>query len=512
MSLSSRTPSHLLLPLLLVVSGCGSCGELDDTAPSDTASPKRHPVRAGLEHADARIGGQQEEGALGTLVAPAGSALGDGRPALIITEAGLTDSTPAMAYIVPGDIRGQVSINVAVASVASEHWDDAFEAVSPWTGDADGDGVDDLLIGIPNRYDYNEGCYRGAAYILSGPLSGAYEITDAAVSLVSEETDGRAGSAVGFVGDLDGDGLDDITVSDPYYSGSHEEAGAVYILSGPVTAPGDLSLADVRIEGDSEGQHATGGTGIGDANGDGYADFLVKTDGDHLHLFHGPATTSASLTTAAARIDMYTYEVVASAAGDVDGDGADDILIGDPGAGNCHDDCDEIRDYMYETGAAYVFSGRLEGSHTFDDSSIFFESTWDYLCLGYDVTSAGDVDGDGQTDVLVGSAPYVPDTIHADGYPSRGWSWLFLGPFSESMDMYDNTDIYFAGEGGHDWAGSAVSGVGDLNGDGLSDLAIAAPLADIGATDSGAVYIVLGREDIVEHYGALEDVEAMGDR
>jgi len=505
MSLSPRTPSHLLLPILLVVSGCGSCGELDNTAPSDTASPKRYPVWAGLEHADARIGGQQEDGKLGTLVAPAGGALGDGRPALIITEDGLTDSTPAMVHIVPGDVRGQVSIDVAVASIASEHWDDGFEAVSPWAGDADGDGVDDLLIGIPNRYDHDVGCYQGAAYILSGPLSGAYEVTGAAVSLVSEETDGRAGSTVGFVGDLDGDGFDDITVSDPYYSGSFEEAGAVYILRGPVTVSGNLSLADVRIEGESEGQHTTGGTRIGDANGDGYADILVKTDGDRLHLFHGPITTPASLTTAAARIDMYTYEVVASAAGDVDGDGADDILIGDPGAGNCDDDCDEIADYMDETGAAYVFSGRLEGSYTFDDSSVFFEnSRMSHLCFGQDVTSAGDVNGDGQADVLVGSAAFIPDTSHGAGHPSRGWSWLFLGPLSESMDMYDDAAISFEGEGSEDQAGSAVTGLGDLNGDGLSDLAIVAPLADIGATDSGAVYLVLGREDIVEYYGGPE--------
>jgi len=501
MNIPCRKSLQLVWPLLIVISGCGSCGNGADTAlPDDTTEPWEMPLFADLRHADARVGGELDGGELGTVVAPAGSVLGDGRMALLLTEHGLSDSFPAMAHVVPGDLRGEVSIDAAVATISTEHWSDEFKAASARMGDANGDGVDDLLLGVPNRYHKDQGNYEGVATILSGPLTGAHSVAEASVVLASETADGKAGSTVNFVGDLNGDAFDDITISDPSFSGDFGQAGAVYVLYGPLTASGDLSLADYRLEGESNGAGATGGVGIGDANGDGYSDFMVKTDGERLHIFHGPVTESATLTSAVAQIDMDT-RAVESAAGDVDGDGADDILVGTPDL--CYH-CDDYDDRRPFSGAAYVYSGRLEGSHTRQDATVSIVDRVDYSYFGNTAVAVGDVNGDGLADIMVGEAA---DCGYYDYLPCQGYASLFLGPLMGSLIRYTDGDIHFLGEAKGDWAGVAVAGLGDLDGDGLSDLAIGAPLADIRAEDSGAAYIVLGREDIVGYYQALQDAE-----
>ena len=137
-----------------------------------------------------------------------------------------------------------------------------------------GDGFDDLLVGA--RYQNAGGTQAGAAYLVLGPVTGTVDLAAADAKLVGEESEDLAGFSVSSAGDVNGDGFDDLLVGAYGQDACDLDAGAAYLVLGPVTGTVDLAAADAKLVGEEPGDWAGYTLSYsGDVNGDGLGDFLV---------------------------------------------------------------------------------------------------------------------------------------------------------------------------------------------------------------------------------------------
>ncbi len=331
-----------------------------------------------------------------------------------------------------------------------------------------------------------------------------------------EEPGDRAGYAVAQIGDFDGDGFGDVAIGAPL--AGEDGRGAVYILFGrDHDIPDEVAL---RGEGGRSMSVLFGGTagdrlGIslaaaGDVDGDGYDDLLIgatgldgaapDTGGAYL-LFGGSRLGAGDIETVAEdrflRIDGLAAGdetgIAVAGGGDVDGDGFDDVLIGARLA-----ETDYAR---YSAGVSYLLFGgpdgvtddldRLDGS---DGVRITGVDRFDQS--GRAVAILGDVNGDGYDDLAVGAPDADPD-----GRSNAGEVYVIYGDddgFPADLDPATMGNAGFVVEGADpfDFAGFAVAGAGDVNGDGFDDLLIGAYARDTeGGAAAGAAYLVFGSAD-----------------
>ena len=353
-------------------------------------------------------------------------------------------------------------------------------------GDLDGDGLDDLVVGSPTGGPNG----AGAVYAFMGSPSGALLPSQADAAVLGVDGGDQAGSALAADCDLNGDGQDDLVVGAWSADPTGPSSGAVYVVFGPVTGAVSLATADVVLEGESAGDWAGWAVACaGDTNGDGVDDLLVGAwredeatlDAGAAYLFLGPLLpgTTASLGAADAKIlgeAAFDYAGSAlSGAGDVNGDGFDDVLVGAWG----HDDPSPT------TGAAYLLLGPLSGTVGLGSADARLLGVDPGERAGSMVAAAGDVDGDGFGDLLVGA--WSSDI----GGTNAGAAYLVFGPVTGDISLA-LADSVITGLAPGDELGTSGSAAGDLDGDGFGDVLLGAPGRDAGGVDAGTVYVLLG--------------------
>ncbi len=306
-----------------------------------------------LSLADARLLGDGRISYAGWSVAGAGDTDGDGC-ADVLVRAHIS-GVGQVVYLVRGPVAGDVGLSDAEARLDSEEENDRAGDTLTGVGDVDGDGLDDVLVGA-HQSDLG-GTMAGAAYLLYGPLSGERSLTDADARLLGLNADDRVGWAVAGPGDVDGDGHADLLIGAWGVDTGVEDAGAAYLLYGPLGRGDTLAGADATLVGGEAGVEAGWDVeGAGDLDEDGFADVLVTgstEEGGTVFLVYGPVEASLDLSTADATFVAEDADDRAGRAlagpGDVDGDGHADILIGAPGSDDAGD----------HAGAAYLVPSGL---------------------------------------------------------------------------------------------------------------------------------------------------------
>lgn len=279
------------------------------------------------------------------------------------------------------------------------------------------------------------------------------------------------GYSVAPAGDVNGDGYGDVI------SGQLSNDGAAFAHYG--SAQGLRSVPDWQVLGDQEflGKAVAG---AGDVNGDGFDDVIVgapnfnggqSNEGKAL-LFLGSSTGLATQPSWVVQTDQAfaKFGESVSSAGDVNGDGYNDVMVGAPG---------------YEpNGSVFVYLGSPDGPGLVADWSVAGDEHVG-ATFGNDVAAAGDVNGDGFDDVMLGASNYDA------GKAYQGRAYVYVGSASglaqEPIWIYD-------GDQPRAQFGFSIAGAGDVNADGFDDVLVGANGEDLGQVDEGAAYLFLGAE------------------
>ncbi len=396
-------------------------------------------------------------------------------------------------------------MDISEASEASFIGEDALDSSGysvSGVGDVNGDGYDDILIGA--YWNDDGGPYAGQTYLILGTASGwamDTNLSNVDASFIGEDGGDHSGYSVSGAGDVNGDGYDDILIGAWGNDDGGSKAGQTYLILGKQSGwamDTDLSNADASFIGEDGGDHSGYSvSGAGDVNGDGYDDIIIGAYRDD----DGGSYAGQ------------TYLILGKASGwamDTDLSNADASFIGEDayvfsgcsvsGAGDVNGDgYDDILIGAYEdddggekAGQTYLILGKTSGwamdvNLSYANASFIGEDADDQS--GCSVSGAGDVNCDGYDDILIGA------NQNADGGIQAGQTYLILGKSSGwSMDMdLSNVDASFIGEDFGDRSGYSVSGAGDVNCDGYDDLLIGANYDGDGGLHAGQTYMILGK-------------------
>ena len=436
-------------------------GDVDERCPTGTV--------LGPSDAMARLHGEAS-GDHAASLSSVGDINGDGRSDLWLGAPGCGTSEGA-AYLFYGPVSGEHSLAEADARIDGDVDHTYLGETVAGAGDQDGDGVPDLLLGgAPASGDLP------CAYLIHGPLTGpvGFEAVDA--TLIDDHDDSTLWHWVKPAGDLNGDSIPDLLVGEgsAYLGGGWMTEGRVYVVQGPMSGALHSNSAQARIT----SRELLDLASIGDTNGDGLDDFgLVQesgysysTNGKGAWFFYGPVEGDLSFEDANGWWDLDSSgEYIESLAplGDSNGDGYDDFVLGAP-----YSDKEETN-----SGKAYVVRGAVRGGGGAEDTMAQLLGAESGGYAGSEVAAAGEADGDGVADLLIGA----PD--ESFGGDHAGVAYLALGPVSGTLNLRDSAAMLVGEEPGGGFG--RVSFVGDTNGDGRDELLVSAPYESVG----GAVYI-----------------------
>jgi hypothetical protein len=359
-----------------------------------------------------------------------------------------------------------------------------FGAAVSTAGDVNGDGYSDVIVGAPNYDgDYDDG---GAAYVFHGSSMGTQG--SAGWTATGDQDDAHFGAAVSVAGDVNGDGYADVIVGAPDYDGVQSDEGAAYVYRGGSTGLTDVPIWSAHPTDQANAHFGVAVSTAGDVNGDGFSDLAIGATGyDHGHndeggafVYHGspgglPDVPSWSVS-GNERGTLIGWSV--STAGDVNGDGYADVLVGAP----------KYDRGQTEEGIAFLYAGGPDGlAHS---PAWIGEGEQDWAGFGQAVAAAGDVNGDGYADVIVGAPRYDGEQL------DDGKAFVYHG----GPDGLDTAAAWAAPPDGQGTAvfgvsarfGTAVSTAGDVNGDGYSDVVITANGYDAQETNEGAAFVYHG--------------------
>ncbi len=300
-------------------------------------------------------------------------------------------------------------------------------------------------------------------------------LAGAAVTVGGPQAAWAAGCSSAVAGDVNGDGFADIAVGAPWDENGQTNEGIVYVY------PGSSSFIS-NLNSWTESNQVSAATGwsvatAGDVNGDGYADMIVGAafyddgEGDEGRAFLLLGSATGLISTAWLAEGNQTsaqFGASVSTAGDVNGDGYDDVIVSAP----------RFDATFTDEGKAFVYLGGAGGLA----ASPAWTTLGGVLSAGYgaSVSTAGDVNGDGYADVIVG-AP--------QGTTGLGWVSVFLG---SAAGLSTNPAWTVQNNQPGAQFGNSVDTAGDVNGDGYADVIIGAPFYDASTTDAGRAVVYLG--------------------
>ena len=420
--------------------------------------------------------GNQAYTNFGLSVSTAGDVNGDGYSDVIVGAYNFDNgqTQEGAAFVFRGSANGLSAFSSwnAEGNQASAEFGNSVSTA----GDVNGDGYSDVIVGA---FLYDNGqTDEGISFVYYGSASG--------LSLTSNWTaEGNQayvsfGSSVSTAGDVNGDGYSDVIVGAYGFTNGQSVEGAAFVYHGSASG---LSLTS---NWNAEGNQANASfgysvTSAGDVNGDGYSDVIIgapyftngQSEEGAAFVYHGSAlglSLTSNWSAEGNQAEAY-YGYSVSSAGDVNGDGYSDVIVGAYGYDNGQSD----------EGKAFVYHGSASG--------LSLTSNWNAegnqvnTNFGYSVTSAGDVNGDGYSDVIVG-AP-----VFDNGQVNEGAAFVYHG---SAAGIFLTSNWSAEGNQGGALFGYSVSTAGDVNGDGYSDLIIGAPYFDNGQTDEGAAYVYYG--------------------
>jgi cysteine-rich repeat protein len=345
--------------------------------------------------------------------------------------------------------------------------------------DFDGDGYSDLAIGA-----FGGATQEGVAFVYRGSATGLGTAPVRTLTLPGNPVGTGFGMAVAWAGDLDADGFGDLAVGAPFVDGS----GAVHVYRG--SAAGIPAAATVVLRVPGTPANALFGRSLaaaGDLDGDGYDDLVAGASGfdgatwseGAAYVFRGGATGPSA--TAAAVLRQSPVErgarfgYAVAGGGDVDGDGYADLLIGASFADGAGAD----------TGAAWLFRGGASGVSS-TPAAAFVDPVPELGSqFGFAVVIAGDLDADGLADVAVG-APLHDGTVANEGrvYVWYGTAGTFpAAPPVVLADPSPGLEAHFGG---------ALGSAGDINRNGSVELLVGAELKDAGSAAEGNAFVYYG--------------------
>lgn len=346
-------------------------------------------------------------------------------------------------------------------------------------GDVNGDGFGDVIIGA---YTYNTGhANEGAIYVYYGSSTGIMSTNSTLYEANKSST--NLGISVAGCGDVNGDGFSDVIAGAYLYDGtSLSNAGAFYIFHGEPEKPGTVTLPATPYNlSEADANLGDFVTTIGDVNRDGYSDVAVGasfadnggTNRGIVYIFHGSATgypSTPNTTLSGPAFNNARFGCSIGAAGDVNGDGFSDIVVGASGYSNG----------QATEGLFRVYLGSSSGINTTHHLTV--ESNLASAQLGYSVAGAGDVNGDGYSDIIVGARTFNGGTAN------EGKVFVYHG----SSTGVDATADWSYETNVAEQLGACVAGVGDVNGDGYSDVIALSSHYSNGQTNEGRILYFRG--------------------